>query len=118
MRVDRMIGAGAGRIEDASLPSRIGDTAADLFGKLVHRHVMRAGGGEQQPARCDKGRRQSGELAIAARSGLEVAPRLHKSRRIGDDDVEQRVLGGQLFGLDKDIPPAERAAPVKAVGGC
>ena len=85
MRVNRMIGAGAAALQDASLTACIVQPAANLFGKQGRIHMVRTGGREQEPARRHQRRGEAYHLAVAARPCLQVFARFDEGNRQSTD---------------------------------
>src|SRR6267142_210775 len=75
----------------------IAEAARHLLAEVLDRHVVGAGGDEEEAARLHQGGRQPGQLAVAARRLVQLLLRLHEGRRIGDDDVEPLALAMELL---------------------
>ena len=63
--MQRMVGRRAGCAQDPAFAPGVGDAARDLALELVDRHVVRAGGDEEEAARGDGERIYSAFLTAA-----------------------------------------------------
>ena len=87
-RVHRVVGGGAGVLQDAGAAAGIGEAVPHRLGEFRRPDIVGAGGEEQEPAGRGQLRRQPRQLAIAAQRRRHVALGAREGRRVGDDDVE------------------------------
>ena len=94
-------GSGARRVRRAKGRSRI------PAGSVRRRCAWLQEARQRNPPGATKRCREAGELAIAARAGLQILLRAHEGRRIAGDDVEALVGGRQFFQLHQHVAAAE-----------
>src|SRR5689334_1115030 len=111
----RMIRGGSRRAQDAALAPGIDQAPRNLALELIGRHVVGAGGDEEEPPWGDERRGQAGELAITAGALLQLLLRFNECRRVGDHDAEIWRRLAEALQLLEGLGAAEAATASESV---